>query len=489
MISFVSDLVEEALESAVERRTRNFQDLVWDRPDREPGFELAVEFEIPETLLDRLPGDYRRFRYEIAVGEVEGDVRIQSERGLLTPTGRAVPRQHSLFPDPRVAPGTLLEGGGRPGRRTVLSKSAEGSASFNLETAPRPGKGWVTSIALGHHRSALATLPEAPDTFPVSTLVKRTFSESIKPLFLESRRMREASPPSRQRNGFAPDGSSLSWTADRLKSDRPELYEAWLNHVQTALPDLESVSVQVREEDRHAYLMLRYEAGLEVPSWMVSDGTLRLLALTLLAYLPESGSIYLLEEPENGVHPLSLDAIHDSLSSVYGCQVSVHQQHDAGCRLDAAAFLRPFASRFEHALVLFDREGCGSEAPREEIEEQVEGELRKNGWNSRARVIVIDPELETWIWAPSPRLARELGWGTSFRELRNWLAANGLWPADVPKPPDTKVAMVEAMCARPRPKSAATFGRLGREMSFQGCQDSAFGKLRGTLMEWFPLST
>ncbi len=168
-------------------------------------------------------------------------------------------------------------------------------------------------------------------------------------------------------------------------------------------------------------------------------------------------------------------------------QVSVHQQHDAGCRLDAAAFLRPFAGRFEHALVLFDREGCGSEAPREEIEEQVEGELRKNGWGCRARTVVIDPELETWIWAPSARLARELGWGTSFRELRDWLAASGLWPADAPKPPDPKAAMVEAMRARRRPKSAATFGRLGREMSFQGCRDSAFAKLRGALMEWFPL--
>lgn len=167
-------------------------------------------------------------------------------------------------------------------------------------------------------------------------------------------------------------------------------------------------------------------------------------------------------------------------------QVSVHQQHDAGCRLDAAAFLRPFTSRFEHALVVFDREGCGSEAPRKEIEDQVETDLRRNGWDNRASAVVIDPELEAWIWAPSARLARELGWGTNFRELRDWLAANGLWPPDVPKPPDPKEAMVEAMRARRRPKSAATFGRLGRGMSFQGCQDSAFEKLRGTLMEWFP---
>ena len=47
--------------------------------------------------------------------------------------------------------------------------------------------------------------------------------------------------------------------------------------------------------------------------------------------------------------------------------------------------------------------------------------------------------------------------------------------------------MAEAMRARRRPKSAATFGRLGSEMSFQGCQDSAFAKLRGALTEWFPL--
>ena len=323
-VSFLGDLVRDGLASAVERRTQNFQDMVWNRPDSEPRFELAVEFDIPEQLLKRLPADggYRRFRYEIAVGETGDEVRLQAERGILTPEiARIPPRQRTLFPDPQAGPETLLEGGGRRGRRTVLSKSAEGSASFNLETATRPGKGWVTSIALGHHRSALANLPESPDTFPVSTLVKHTLRESIRPLFLESRRMREASPPSRRGNGFAPDGSSLPWTVSRLREERPELYRDWMNHVRTALPDLEDVGVIVRDDDRHAYLKLRYDTGLEAPSWMVSDGTLRLLALTLLAYVPESGNIYLLEEPENGVHPLSLDAIHDSLSSVYVSQV------------------------------------------------------------------------------------------------------------------------------------------------------------------------
>jgi len=66
---------------------------------------------------------------------------------------------------------------------------------------------------------------------------------------------------------------------------------------------------------------------------MTSDGTLRLLALTVLAYLPIGGMsldrfffndrLFLVEEPENGVHPMALDAIYDSLASVYDGQVLV----------------------------------------------------------------------------------------------------------------------------------------------------------------------
>lgn len=166
-------------------------------------------------------------------------------------------------------------------------------------------------------------------------------------------------------------------------------------------------------------------------------------------------------------------------------ELQVHQQHDPGCRVDAAAFLRPFTSRFEHAIVVFDRDGCGSVAPRQEIEEEVESELRRNGWGCRARVVVVDPELEGWVWAPSSRLATELGWGSRFALLREWLSENGHWPTEAAKPPDPKRAMEAAMRARGRPKSASTFRRLAEVLSFMECTDEAFGKLRALLVEWF----
>mgnify|MGYP001767942494 CR=1 FL=1 len=53
----------------------------------------------------------------------------------------------------------------------------------------------------------------------------------------------------------------------------------------------------------------------------MSDGTLRLLALTLLAHIPALSGIYLIEEPENGIHPQAIETVLQSLSSIYGSQV------------------------------------------------------------------------------------------------------------------------------------------------------------------------
>ena len=83
-IAFLGDLVRDGLEKAVGNRTANFQDLVWGRPDRDMGFELAIELEVPEGLRERLPAgkDFRVFRYEVEIREDRRGVRIESELGV-----------------------------------------------------------------------------------------------------------------------------------------------------------------------------------------------------------------------------------------------------------------------------------------------------------------------------------------------------------------------------------------------------------------------
>lgn len=326
VVAFLGDLVRDDLEAAIGKRTRNFQDLVWGRPKRDMHFELAVEFEIPETIAELLPAQkgFRSFRYEVAVREDDGQLRIDSERGLLvSERERPAPRQTSLFPDPPEARETILLGGGKPGSRTVLSKSRQGADNFNVEVSPKSGKGWTTSIAFGPRRSTLRNLPESPARFPMATRVKRVLNAGTHFLFLDSLKMRQPSPPGLGHRQFSPDGSNLPWMVRRLRDEHEDAYREWLAHVRTVLSDLKDIRVVEREDDRSLYLMLIYTTGVEVPSWMASDGTMRFLVITLIAYLPHAGELYLLEEPENGVHPLALHAIYDSLSSAYESQVLV----------------------------------------------------------------------------------------------------------------------------------------------------------------------
>lgn len=328
-LAFLGDLVRDGLDAAISQRTQNFRDLVWNRPSRDIGFELAVEFVVPREILAKLPSNrtYRFFRYEIAIRESDGEWKITAERGLLMPTpyrhNVPVPSQPRLFPDPLSPPVTLLAGGGRRGCRTILSKSPEGTDSFNVETSPDAGKGWVTRITFGPKRSALGNLPESPNKFPMASYVKSLLGTGVKSIFLDSRKMRRPSPPNVGRELLEPCGQNLHQLVRFLRDSRASDYREWLDHVQTVMDDLKDIRVVEQTYDRSVYSILVYDTGLQVPSWMVSDGTLRFLAMTMIPYLSGQGQFYLLEEPENGVHPLALDAIYASLSSAYDSQVLV----------------------------------------------------------------------------------------------------------------------------------------------------------------------
>jgi len=322
VIAFLGQLVSEGLDASLKDRSQNFQDLVWGRSgDR---FELAVEALIPEVLRTKLgKASYGAVRYEVAVGidSHTKEVGLCAEKVLLKKNSTVAPVPRSLFPDAMEAPQTVLTGTQRAkNTRTIISKAPRGNDNFYSEVYPTSGKGWTPSFHLGPHKSALGNLSEDESKFPVSTWLKRLLTDGIQQFILNSMLIRRASPPGQVR-GFKPDGSNLPWVIDRLHREAPDRFREWVAHLQTALPEIEDIRTVERDDDKHRYLVIHYRGGLEVPSWMASDGTLRLLALTLPAYLPEFKGIYLIEEPENGVHPRAVEALFQSLSSVYDAQI------------------------------------------------------------------------------------------------------------------------------------------------------------------------
>jgi len=103
-----------------------------------------------------------------------------------------------------------------------------------------------------------------------------------------------------------------------LRSDQGKSAIAdWCAHLRFAIPNLNAVRWAQRESDNAEYLILAYEDGFECPAWLLSDGTLRMLVLTLLPFLsPNPARTYLIEEPENGVHPYALEAVLRALEAV-----------------------------------------------------------------------------------------------------------------------------------------------------------------------------
>ena len=322
VVAFLGRLVSEGLDAAVGERTQNFQDLLWRRQGET--FELAIELAIPEKLRPSLrDSSCRTVRYEIALATdpESREMSFAAERVFLKTDVPEQICQRDLFPASIPPPETLLTPKRtKTGNQLVLNKVPGGNDNFYSETYPAKGKGWAPAFKLGPRRSALDNLPEDERQFPVATWLKSLLSEGIQQIVLNSLLIRRASPPGAGKT-LKPDGSNLPWVVADLEKRHPDRLTEWVAHLNTALPDLEGVRTIERPDDRHRYLMLRYRGDLEIPSWMASDGTLRLLALTLPAYLPDFTGIYLIEEPENGIHPRAVETMFQSLSSVYGAQL------------------------------------------------------------------------------------------------------------------------------------------------------------------------
>jgi predicted ATPase len=119
-----------------------------------------------------------------------------------------------------------------------------------------------------------------------------------------------------------PDGSNLAAVLARIKAETasPQEPDGLLNElsaeVSSVIDGVLGVSV---EEDRHTKefrAMLRLRDGLEFPTRVISDGTLRVLALLTALTDPRHRGLLCFEEPENGVHPGRLRALIGRLSEV-----------------------------------------------------------------------------------------------------------------------------------------------------------------------------
>lgn len=164
----------------------------------------------------------------------------------------------------------------------------------------------------------------------------------------------------------------------------------------------------------------------------------------------------------------------------------VHPRRDPGCLNEAPEVLSSFVGRADHALVLFDHEGSGREdRDPDALAEELTHRLNLAGWQGRAAVVVLQPELESWVWSPSPAVDEAVGWARREPGLRTWLSQRGLLPADEVKPARPKEALEAALREVRIPRSSAIYRRIAETVGLRRCQDPSFRRFRQILADWF----
>lgn len=189
----------------------------------------------------------------------------------------------------------------------------------------------------------------------------------------------------------------------------------------------------------------------------------------------ETFGTLLSERPQSlGIRPLKVELLK-------------HPRRDPGCFHEAHSLLQPYVTQASRALVVFDRQGSGQEnsAPHE-IAAELRSRLAASGWEDRAAVVVLDPELEVWVWSSSPHVPQILGWQNQRLAVRDWLEEQGFWPQSATKPNRPKEALERVLRVTRVRRSAALYARLASLVGLATCTEPSFDQFRNVLRAWFP---
>ena len=167
-------------------------------------------------------------------------------------------------------------------------------------------------------------------------------------------------------------------------------------------------------------------------------------------------------------------------------KVLVHTGRDPGVLQRGVALLNGINAlqEYHYALLLFDREGCGKETlTPSELEQQVQQQLDASRWQGRSAVVVIDPELESWVFSTSPHVVDVFAEGDAEAFKR---VVESFPKTPLGKPQKPKEAVEKLLRQKAIVRSSALYKELASRVSLKGCVDPAFQRLCAILRSWFP---
>lgn len=242
--------------------------------------EYTLELRLSETHADPSPADPIYIEQEglhaINSSEATKHLGFNPEPGWI--------KKHVFGPGPRRTAFISTEMSGHPSQPAIRlfgDQTKKGGPPF-LVPARKSPQTVVSGANSSSHPTALAARSE-----------------------LRSWRLLQLEPSALRRFDNFGDDPHVTSTGEHLPAALMRLD----NHAEVSqrlselLPDIVSVNVDADEKRQVKTLLLTMKDKETYTASSLSDGTLRFLALAVLALDPEFGGLLCMEEPENGIHP------------------------------------------------------------------------------------------------------------------------------------------------------------------------------------------
>lgn len=122
--------------------------------------------------------------------------------------------------------------------------------------------------------------------------------------------------PQRRSGGFVAlekDGSNISEYLGSIRKISQSAFDGIVETLQFVLPYAQDLQPAITSElERNVYLQLT-EGGFKIPGWLLSTGTMRLVALLALLRHPTPPPLIIIEEIENGLDPRTIHLVIDEI--------------------------------------------------------------------------------------------------------------------------------------------------------------------------------
>lgn len=321
-LQLLSRLADTDLRSAFQDMRGDADELFTLLPNgkRVDTIRIAVEMFVDRKVKDRWGKEaelqYRRLRYEIEILSPAGGDQLTSDELLiaheqLTAISPSKDKWGERYNIPLQKDWKYFITTHKPGTKALSAVRGDQPFEMNKDTViklqlDRKDKG--TGKTFSAEKTQSTVLSSVSDTDYPHVFAARQELSSLRFLHLDPEELRQ--PSSVKAPSFlSASGSNLPTMLARMQREDEFALADVSRDLANLVPNVTNVELKKDDFLSRYTIWVKYMDGRSFPSSVLSDGTLRLLALAALKNDMQFRGVLCFEEPENGIHPSYLKDI------------------------------------------------------------------------------------------------------------------------------------------------------------------------------------